>query len=304
MKALVYWTSVLCISLVCATGILYQMPQIVAFLGMQAQQTASQPAAPAVPAAEEVPARLTTTPQQSVVPTTVTPGLFTLAGIPQPTTYPNPVSIIRKRGHMLAYDEVFNNPAWVAYRVTLDKWHEEHKRPSSFKTDYDTKARVTHKHYTRSGYDRGHMAPNEAVSESYGRQAQLDTFLMSNVVPQKPNLNQGPWRLFEEWVVDQAKEEDTLWVVTGPIYDPDQTSYLPNTAIRIPTAFWKVVIDQQAGGLRVYGMIMEQGVARRSDRHSFQTTIDEIEARSGWDVLSELDDDIENALEATQVEWR
>ncbi len=52
-----------------------------------------------------------------------------------------------------------------------------------------TIAKVTHNDYTHSGYDRGHMAPNYAIATRYGQEAQKETFLMSNIVPQLGNLN-------------------------------------------------------------------------------------------------------------------
>jgi hypothetical protein len=36
----------------------------------------------------------------------------------------------------------------------------------------------------------------------YGPKAQLETFLMSNVVPQRPNLNQKMWEQLEEIEID------------------------------------------------------------------------------------------------------
>ena len=57
--------------------------------------------------------------------------------------------------------------------------------------------------YTRTGYDRGHMAPNYLIATRYGKVAQRETFLMSNIVPQTPELNRGPWRILEEKGIDE-----------------------------------------------------------------------------------------------------
>jgi endonuclease G len=223
------------------------------------------------------------------------------AGMPVADGYPNPVTVIERNGFTLAYDEERANPAWVGYKITLNKWHEEHARPSGFKVDDDTRAKISHKDYTRSGYDRGHMAPNEAISESYGRHAQLDTFLMSNVVPQKGNLNQGPWREFEERMVEYTKKAEEVWVITGPLYD-DDVEMMPNGEVEIPDAFFKIAVDEFDGRARIIGIIMSQGLARKADPYDHITTVDEIEAASGWDFFAELPDDAEAAIEEVRAE--
>lgn len=48
------------------------------------------------------------------------------------------------------------------------------------------------------GYDLGHMVPNAAINEQYGKLSQMETFLMSNVSPQKAELNRGVWVKLEE----------------------------------------------------------------------------------------------------------
>lgn len=223
-------------------------------------------------------------------------GSIHYAGRPIRTTYPNDVSYLPRIGFEIAYDEQRGNPAWVAYRITLDEWDEEWKRPARFSVDEATVARISHQDYTNSGYDRGHMAPNEAISESYGREAQLQTFLMSNVVPQSPDLNQGPWRIFEELLVDRTKESEELWVVTGPIYDDDITT-IADGAVEVPDGFFKVVIDEVDGQLVSLTVLTPQAVDRRADPLRFSTSIDEVELKAGWDLNPDLPDELETAIE-------
>ena len=91
-------------------------------------------------------------------------------------------------------------PLWTAYRVQGKKRPGKLKRPGKFSTDKRARPAVTHRHYTHSGYDRGHMAPNHAIATRFGRTAQLETFRMTNVCPQTPNLNRGVWKKIEGMV--------------------------------------------------------------------------------------------------------
>ena len=66
----------------------------------------------------------------------------------------------------------------------------------------------------------------------------LRTFLMSNIVPQRPDLNQGPWLLLEERIArGYASTLGQVWVVTGPIFDA-QPEYLASR-VEIPDAFFR-----------------------------------------------------------------
>ncbi|MEA3404379.1 MAG: DNA/RNA non-specific endonuclease, partial [Pseudomonadota bacterium] len=149
--------------------------------------------------------------------------------------------ILRSDGFMLEYSEKRQNPLWVTYQVT-EKKQSSGKRPSGFKQDWRSFASVSHQDYTGSGYDRGHMAPNYVIASRYGRSAQLDTFVMTNITPQKPNLNQKSWQRLEEVIANDFSEwHGDFWVVTGPIFGENPKT-LKNSDVQIPKAFYKILI--------------------------------------------------------------
>ena len=225
---------------------------------------------------------------------------FFYAGAPLATDYPNKLTILKRTGYIVAYDEKRSNPAWVAYKITLDKWDEEHKRPSGFDTDNDTRSRITHKDYTNSGFDRGHMAPNEAISESYGRKAQRETFLMSNVVPQRGDLNQGPWRQLEQDLVDRVlKTKAPIYVITGPYYD-DELEMMKNKKVEIPDGFFKVAVQEVNGKLWTMAILMPEDAKRKAKPTSFKVAIDAVEVASGFDLFERLEDEVEIRIEKAQ----
>ena len=220
---------------------------------------------------------------------------FTFAGVPIGA---KPVKLLSNRAYMVGYDETMRNPAWVAYYLESGEGSATSERPETFNADRRTRARVGHYDYSNTGYDRGHMAPNYAIDTVFGEGAQKETFLMSNIVPQRPELNQGPWKEFEQVVANRyLKDYQALWVVTGPIYrDPVQR--LPS-GVAIPAAFYKIVVDVvEPAGVRALALVLEQDVAdsRKMSRHL--VSIDEVEAATGLDFLSLLDDSAEAALEA------
>jgi len=186
--------------------------------------------------------------------------------------YPNDIQILKRECYTTGYDNQRKNPAWVSYKLKDVKHKKPQKRPSHFKTDSETKARVNQRSYKGSGYDKGHLAPNFAIATHCDRAAQLETFLMSNIVPQKPALNRGVWRKLE---LDTAKRSDEVWVITGPIYS-EPIKYLGRDKIQIPHSFFKIIIGKQS----TQAFIIPQTVARKTNYKDFSVTIDEIERRT------------------------
>ena len=210
--------------------------------------------------------------------------------------------ILRYDGFMLEYSEALKNPLWVTYKVGAKKF-DSGKRPSRFRSEPFSLSRTDHDDYTGSGYDRGHMAPNYVIATRYGRQAQLDTFTMTNISPQKPNLNQKSWQRLEEVVAnDFSKKYGEFWVVTGPIFDSEPKT-LKNSSVAVPVAFYKILIrpSTEVQPANALAFIFPQSAKANASLSKFVTTIDEIEERTGIDFFAELDDEFENLLESSKT---
>lgn len=227
---------------------------------------------------------------------------FTFAGEPKLTGYPNPVTRLTNTTFLVAYDEKRENPAWAAYRISGMRKYGPLPRPARFATDTRTKARVTHSNYTRTGFDRGHMVPNLAIASRFGVEAQAETFLMSNIVPQKPALNQGPWRLLEETLSETTAARCTdIWVIVGPIYE-GPVKKLPSGSV-VPSAFFMLIADETAQGPRFQAFIMPQATKRGANFREFRTSVQEVQAKTGLNFYWELPDPIEMRLETENADY-
>ena len=222
---------------------------------------------------------------------------YVYAGLPRSQ---EPVTILKDTGYILGYSESHKDPLWVAYRLFRVDNPVAPERPTRFTVDDRTEAKVRPQDYTRTGYDRGHMAPNYGIATRYGEQAQVETFLMSNIVPQKPALNRYVWKELEMKVAkDYANRLEEVWVICGPVFDGDIEKLA--SGVEIPDAFYKIIVDEENGHIRVLAFTMPQGVdSGDKDRLAkFLSSVDEIERQTGLDFLYELPDEIEDALEAS-----
>jgi endonuclease G len=206
------------------------------------------------------------------------------------------LTVLNNIGYYSGYSEEKRNPLWVAYKIDASSKNYNLKRPRGFKTDVRTFSRIDPDDYKSSGYDRGHMAPNSAISSQYGRQAQLETFLMTNICPQSPDLNRKIWQKLEKLETEYAQNFETVWVITGPVFD-EHIQQLKN-GIEIPDAFFKILFDEQQGNLRTLAFLIPQTVTGKEPIEKFITSIDEIERLSGLDFLAPLSDKNEDQLEA------
>jgi len=220
---------------------------------------------------------------------------FVIGGLP---VSDRRLRILENTAFIVGYDEEMRNPAWVAYRLTYTPGGTTAERPDDFDVDRRTPARVDHDDYTHSGYDRGHMAPNYAIGVVYGPQAQFETFLMSNIVPQSPGLNRGFWRLLEEEVArDWLSDYRELWIICGPVYEEPVQRL--SSGVAIPAGFFKIVADvTESGELRVISLLVPQEAEDFGEVERYLVSVDEIEVDTGLDFLSLLEDPIEEALEA------
>ncbi|MDO9423544.1 MAG: DNA/RNA non-specific endonuclease [Methylobacter sp.] len=209
--------------------------------------------------------------------------------------------ILRNHGFILGYSDLRGNPLWVEYALTPEANTPSLKRPNRFETDWRGINRVSHDSYQKSGYDRGHMAPNYAMSRLYGREGQADSFLMTNIIPQKSKLNQQLWQHLEETEIKHfAKNFGKVWVITGPVFSGTVERLSSDWTVEIPDAFYKIYITEAAPGKPsiALGFLMPQTVTGKEPLEQFVTSIDNIEAQTGLDFFAQLDDRTEAALEA------
>ncbi len=206
------------------------------------------------------------------------------------------LTVLVNQGYLVGYDEQRRNPAWVAYRVFPPQSFTPPQRPEEFQVDRRTRARVHPRDYSRSGYDRGHMAPNLAIALLYGPEAQQETFLMSNILPQSPELNRNVWKQLEARIIrNYAPRFQEVWVITGPIYRTPPRAM--SSGVSIPEACFKILLDEHDEGLRTLSFIIPQDVHGDEDPARFLTSVREIERRTGLNFFNQLPENTQEKLE-------
>jgi len=224
---------------------------------------------------------------------------MTYMGVPfTQNNFANLTHTLRNEGYMVGYSEKLANPLWVIYKVINTK-QKFGKRPK-FKKDWRSLAGITTYDYKGSGYTRGHLAPNYVIASRYGKKAQKETFLMTNISPQKAAFNQKIWQRLEEVSANHFSNKfDTFWVVTGPIFDKNPTQ-LKNTEIAIPKAFYKIFITPKTDNhpVQALAFIIPQNAGKKDNLLNYVTTIDEVEKQTNIDFFWRLEKEVEDNVES------
>ncbi|PTX92323.1 DNA/RNA non-specific endonuclease [Opitutus sp. ER46] len=219
-----------------------------------------------------------------------------------------PAVVLENTGYAVGFSEDLIDPLWAAYYCGPYATFENGKRPNRFSTDDRVceAAQLKHEDYNRPPgnptYDRGHMAPNYAIATRYGRTAQLETFKLTNIVPQRSSLNQKTWKALEAEIARNfAPVCKGVWVTVGPIFEEPVTRY--NGKAAMPAAFYCIIVDRtDAGKLRALALTMKQSVTGVRRLGDFLTTIRAIEQSTGIDFFAGLPDDVEERLEKAKAD--
>ena len=204
-------------------------------------------------------------------------------------------TIIEREGYALGYIEKHEQPAWVQYIMTAEEVSGlAAKRGDDFRPDPEVPTgSATPQDYTRSGYDRGHLAP--AADMSFSVKTISESFYMSNMSPQTPQFNRGIWSKLEKQVRHFATKEKRIVVVTGPILPAEKTNTIGANRVTVPEYYYKVIYDTTPPEKMVAFVLPNRG--SKADLRTFTVTVDRVEELTGLDFFSTVPQPKQEQLE-------
>lgn len=204
--------------------------------------------------------------------------------------------LVQRHQYAMSYNDDTRQANWVSWSFSTgdfasggrgNNWAMDTNLPATF-TWISTNS--------FPGYDRGHMCPSaDRSSDPADNDA---TFLMSNIIPQASNNNQGLWNDFEVYCRSLANDGSEVLVVSGP--SSFTGSLLPN-GMAIPGMVWKVavVVPQATSPLpahqritsaaRVLAIVTPNQNTGLLPWQSYLKTVQEVEAATGLRFLQNVD---------------
>lgn len=211
-----------------------------------------------------------------------------------------------KPQYVMSYNNKTHTANWVSWQLNKS-WIGAADRQDNFRPDDALPAdwyKVRPTDYSGSGYDRGHVAPsadrtrNEADNSS--------TFLMTNMMPQVPELNRGVWGDLEDYCRELVQQGKELYIIAGPA--GRKGSIGRKEKIAVPASTWKViaVLDRQGLGLqgitnntRMIAVIMPNDArVKGKGWKSFRVSVRQVERETGLNFLSNVPPQVQQVIES------
>lgn len=143
----------------------------------------------------------------------------------------------------ICYDYGYKSAKYVAYTLdgTLINEVNIEDRPNFYRETEIPKAyQVLYSDYTRSGYDRGHLAPDAAFD--YNDEDLRLIYTLANIIPQDPNVNRYFWKKAEYQERLVAATLGELSVINGVVFD-ENPKYIDEDKIAISKGYWKILYN-------------------------------------------------------------
>jgi endonuclease G len=227
----------------------------------------------------------------------------------QPANY-----LMEKPQYALSYHRDNGRANWVSWHLD-STWMGSAPRQDNFRNDTTLPAgwyQVQGTDYSGSGFDRGHYCPSADRTSTVA--ANSATFLMTNMMPQAPDNNQGPWADLENYARTLVNAGNELHVIMGGAgqggtgSNGGVTMTIAGGHVQVPAQTWKVILVQPQGtddvarvttSTRVIAVIMPntQGI-RTNMWESYRVSVDEVEQLTGYDFFSNVPSSIQASIES------
>ncbi|MFD1757263.1 DNA/RNA non-specific endonuclease [Rufibacter sediminis] len=220
--------------------------------------------------------------------------------------------LVSKPQYVLSYNSFRGTPNWVSWHLS-SAWIGSTPRQDDFRADNTLPAafyKVQSSDYTGSGFDRGHNCPS--ADRTLSEADNSATFLMSNMIPQAGPNNQQTWANLENYCRTLVNAGNELYIIMGS-YGKGGTGsngYKETIAagkVTVPNRIWKVIVvlpngtgdvSRVTASTRVIAVNTPNTTNISSSWSAYRTTVDAIEAATGYDLLSNVPAAIQNTLEA------
>jgi len=173
--------------------------------------------------------------------------------------------IIDKQVFKICYSYKHKGALAVWYELDGNLVNRENikKRPRFYnEKTIPMKYRTKYKDYTRTGFDRGHLA-NDA-SFDYDEKIVRKTYTMANIIPQYPKVNRYTWIKAEKYERSIASKLGKVKVIN--LVDYSNSPGTIGNDVSIPSSFQKILINDDAKFLKCFEYQNIKDIDIKSDR--------------------------------------
>ena len=226
------------------------------------------------------------------------------------------------RNYSILYDPARYASLWTAYVLCSDhrgsggsgQWVNNPLIPAGKQTSVWN----TYGDIDGVTYERGHQIPKADRNATSIAEMMAQTYYWTNSTPQRKEFNGGVWGTLENQIRSAIPASDSLYVVTGPVYQTvggnETVKTFANSngsndgkTVPIPNYYFKVILKVRRSGGAVtaasaIGFWFSHEDHSGVSWQSFAVSVDEIESKTGFNFFANLPPSIEATAE-TNKNW-
>lgn len=223
--------------------------------------------------------------------------------------------LVTKEEYVLSYSRQKGSANWVSWHLD-EEWLGEAPRQNDFRADSslpDPWFEADQTDYRNTGFDRGHLCPSADRTLSVDDNS--NTFLMTNMIPQAPNNNRITWAGLEKYCRTLLAGGNEIYIIAGGYGIGGEgskgfTEYIAGGKVVVPASTWKVImvipdgeddVNRVTTNTCLIAVDMPNNQSLSSDWTCYQTTVDEIEAKTGYDFFNLVPEHVENIIESYTI---
>jgi endonuclease G len=236
-----------------------------------------------------------------------------LFGNPSNATLLTPENyLLDQKYYVQSYSTSRSTPNWVSWHLDASTVTGATKRLDNFAafSGVPLGAFVAQgTSYQDSGFDRGHNVPSGDRTSSVD--ANSATFLMTNMIPQAPQNNQGTWEQLESYLRLKVVEGNEVYVIMGSyglggVGTKGSATTIAGGKIAVPSNVWKVAVIIPAGNTDLSRVTATTRVIAVNtlnintidkDWKKYRVSVRDIEKATGYNLLSNLPQSIQDVVE-------
>ncbi|MES2061754.1 MAG: DNA/RNA non-specific endonuclease [Bacteroidota bacterium] len=211
-----------------------------------------------------------------------------------------------------SYSSSRGTPNWVSWHLDATNTTNASPRRDDFAGFIglpNTFYHVESNSYSGSGFDRGHNCPSADRTSS--ADANSATFLMTNMIPQAPQNNQQTWNNLEGYLRTQVDGGNEVYIIMGSYGiggtgSKGAVTKINNDKVTVPSNVWKVAVivpkgdndvSRVSASTRVIAVNTPNINTTNSDWKQYRVTVRDIETATGYNLLSNLPQNVQDAIE-------